>query len=444
MKIDHKMNGEIIGLATPVVVGMISHTVLNIVDTAMVGRLGDTAIASVGLASFFSMVIVLVFGSLNVGTQAITARRLGEKKSEEFSMIFYNAGFLALVISITVSIIGYLLSPWIFALLSDNPEIIEKGTPYLAIRFLGLFSMIIIFTIKGFVFGLARTRIDMIVSVIINVLNIVLNYFLIFGHWIFPRMEVRGAAIASVASTMLGLIVYILFINFGILKHLPAGHRLKKLSKSLMGRIIKISLPRAIQCVSILGFIIFLSLIGRLGVEELAISNVIFKAFNISFMIGIAVGTASATLVGRSLGEGDEPRAVKYGWHSVGMGSLLMGIIGALFMFFPREIMGIFTSSPGTIEKGVLPFRLLGAFQLIDGIGIIFSRTLQGIGSTLYVMVSEMVCIWCILIPATYVAIEVLDGGLVLSWSGLFLYIICYSSAMIWKFREGGWKLVRI
>jgi putative MATE family efflux protein len=304
--------------------------------------------------------------------------------------------------------------------------------------------MIIIFTIKGFVFGMARTRIDMIVSVIINVLNIVLNYFLIFGHWIFPRMEVRGAAIASVASTMLGLIVYILFINFGILKRLPAGHRLRRLSKSLMGRIIKISLPRAIQCVSILGFIIFLSLIGRLGVEELAISNVIFKAFNISFMIGIAVGTASATLVGRSLGEGDESRAVKYGWHSVGMGSLLMGIIGILFMFFPREIMGIFTSAHETIEKGVLPFRLLGAFQLIDGIGIIFSRTLQGIGSTLYVMVSEMICIWCILIPATYVAIEVLDGGLVLSWSGLFLYIICYSSAMTWKFREGGWKLVRV
>jgi Na+-driven multidrug efflux pump len=211
-----------------------------------------------------------------------------------------------------------------------------------------------------------------------------------------------------------------------------------------MALIIRISAPRALQSVSMVGFVVFLSLVGRIGLQELAISNIIYKAFNFSFMIGLGVGTASATLVGRSLGEGNGPLAVRYGWHSVGIGSILMGVIGMAFMFFPREIMGIFSDQAGTIEKGVFPFRLLGAFKLLDGVGIILSRTLQGVGSTVYVMVSEMICIWGLLIPYTYLAVEFLDGDIVTAWWGLFIYIIAFTAAMAWKFHEGGWKHVRI
>lgn len=444
MMFDTKMSREIVRLASPVIVGMISHTLLNIVDTAMVGRLGDIALGSVGLGSFFILVVVLIFGALGIGTQAITARRLGERRVEEFSRIVYNAFVLALVIGVVVSFAGYRASPWIFSRLSDNPEIVREGTPYLSIRFLGLFSMVVIFTLRGYVYGLARVRLDMIVSVFVNVLNIILNYFLIFGHWFFPRLGVRGAAIASVISMVLGMAVFVLLIHLRILKSLPLQSYATGLSRKLMGQIVKISVPRAVQSFSIIGFIVFLSFIGRIGVKELAISNIIFKAFNLSFMVGLAIGAASATLVGRSLGEGNDNLAVRYGWYSVGLGSLLMGVIGALFMFFPREIMSIFTPFPDTIEKGVLPFRLLGAFQLIDGAGIVLSRTLQGAGSTMYVMLSEMIAVWCVLIPYSYIAVVVFDGNIVMAWWGLFLYIVFFAAAMIWKFYEGGWKRVKI
>jgi MATE family multidrug resistance protein len=444
MTVERTMIREILRLAYPVIVGMVSHTVLNLVDTAMVGRLGDVALGSVGLGSYLILVMVLVFGSLGVGTQAITARRLGEERREEFARIAVNTSFLALVAGVAVSIAGFALSPWIFSLLSDNPEIVREGTPYLGIRFLSLFSMVMVFTLRGFVYGLARTRIDMIVSILINLLNIVMNYFLIFGHWIFPRLEVRGAAIASAISTVIGLVVYIGFVYLRILRHLPAEEGGPRLSRDLMWQITRISAPRALQSLSIIGFLVFLSFIGTLGIGELAISNIIFKAFNLSFMVGMSVGTASATLVGRSLGEGNERLATRYGWHSVGVGALFMGVIGALFMFFPREIMGLFTDSHSTIEKGVLPFRLLGAFQLIDGVGIVLSRTLQGAGSTVYVMISEMIVVWIFFIPFTYAAIHMMNGGIVFAWWGLFLYIVLFAAAMVLKFREGGWRRIRI
>ena len=444
ISINTRMTNEIVRMSVPVMIGMVSQTVLNIVDTAMVGRLGVVHLASVGLASFLTLVMVLIFGSLNIGTQAITARRLGEGRSEEFPKIAYNSTLLALAAGVAISIAGYYLSGSIFSLISKDSEVISIGTQYFSIRSAGLFAMIMIFTLKGFVIGLGRVRIDMIVSVIINLLNVFLNYCFIFGHFSIPRLEVRGAAIASVISTVVGLFIYLLFVHFRILKNMPRIRILKTLSADLMAQIVKISVPRALQSFSVFGFIVFLSFIGHIGINELAISNIIFKAFNLSFMIGMAVGTVSATLVGRSLGGGKEKEAVLYGWYSAATGAVMMGTIGTLFMFFPREIMGFFSNSPQTIEKGVLPFQILGALQFIDGIGIVLSRTLQGAGCTTFVMISETICIWLIMIPGVWIAVELLHGGLLTAWISLFMYILFFASFMAWKFWQGGWKKVRI
>jgi len=444
MNIDHSMNRTIIRLASPVMIGMISHTMIQIVDTAMVGRLGVEQLASVGLGSLFIHVTVLVFGSLNVGTQAITARRLGERRLEEYPRIVLNTLVLALAVGIPVSFIGYILSPRIFSALSTDPAIVRDGIAYLCIRFSGLFCVIAMWALSGFTYGVARVKIDMIVSIAVNACNILLNYLLIFGHAGLPRLEVRGAAIASVMSTALGLLLYIFLIHFRILRRLPAPLPRPRVSKTLIGKIIRISGPRAVQSVTIVGFLVFLSLIGRIGTAALAISNIIMKAFDFSFMIGLSIGAASATLVGRSLGERNAALAARYGWHCVGIGVLSMGIIGASFIFLPREIMGIFTNDRAAIEMGVAPFRLLGAFQCVDAVGIIFSRTLQGIGSTLYVMIAEMICMGGVLVPVAYASIEVFHAGLLVAWCAIYLYTICFAFAMAWKFREGGWKKIEI
>ena len=443
MKTGSDMNREIVRLALPVIAGMISHTTLNIVDMAMVGRLGDVALAAVGLGSFFILVAVLVFGALNIGTQAVTSRRLGEDRPEEYPRIVANSLLLAFVVGLAASAAGYFLTPWIFSLLSSDPGVVNTGIPYLEIRFLGLFTMVMIFTLRGFVFGIARVRIDMTVSIIVNLLNILLNWVLIFGKLGFPRLDVRGAALASVISTIIGLVLYLALVHWRILAgKVRCGAGL--LSSEIMRTIVRISAPRAVQSISIVGFIVFLSFIGKIGVRELAISNIIFKAFNLSFMIGMSVGVASATLVGKSLGEGNQSLASRYGWRSAVIGSVLMGIVGTLFMFFPRQIMGIFSSSPETIELGVTAFRLLGAFQLLDGVGIVLSRTLQGAGSTVYVMICEIICVWVVMIPFSWLAVERYGGSMTVAWMGLYLYMIAFSLMMTWKFREGGWKKVRI
>jgi Na+-driven multidrug efflux pump len=106
--------------------------------------------------------------------------------------------------------------------------------------------------------------------------------------------------------------------------------------------------------------------------------------------------------------------------------------------------MSVFSGSPETIELGVTAFRLLGVFQFVDGVGIVLSRTLQGAGSTIYVMVSEMICVWLVMIPVAWLAVEHFGAGLTVAWTGLYLYMLVFSLLMTWKFREGGWKSIRI
>jgi putative MATE family efflux protein len=444
MNVDRRLSIEIVKLSVPVMIGMLSHTMLQLVDTAMVGRLGIVPLAAVGLGSLFLHVTVLAFGSLGVGTQAITARRHGEKRLEEYPRIALNAFVLALAVGIPVSIAGGFLTPWIFPKLAADPAVAREGIAYMSIRFGGLFCVIAVMALGGFAYGAGRVKIDMIVSVIVNGLHILLNYLLIFGHAGFPRLEVRGAAIASVISTALGMLLYLALVRFRILGGLWGSLPRARISKPLMAQIVRISGPRAVQSVTIAGFIVFLSLIGRIGVGELAISNVIFKAFDLSFMIGLSIGTASATLVGRSLGERDPRLAARYGWHAAAIGSLLMGIIGASFVFFPRAIMGVFTDDLAAIDKGIAVFRLLGTFQFVDAVGIILSRTLQGVGSTLYVMLSEMACMGGILLPVSYASLEIFHGGMLAAWCAVYCYIVSFAGAMAWKFKEGGWRHVEL
>jgi multidrug resistance protein, MATE family len=444
MNIDRRTYAEILRLSGPVMIGMLSHTMLQLVDTAMVGRLGIAPLAAVGLGSLFLHVTVLAFGSLGVGTQAITARRLGEKRFEEYPRIALNALALALAVGIPVSIAGGALAPWIFPKLAADPAVAREGIAYLSIRFSGLFCVIATMTLGGFAYGAGRVKIDMAVSVAVNCLHILLNYLLIFGHAGFPRLEVRGAAIASVISTALGMLLYVVLVRFRILGGLAASRPRARLSKPLMAQIVRISGPRAVQSVTIAGFLVFLSLIGRIGVGELAISNVIFKAFDLSFMIGLSIGTASATLAGRSLGERNPRLAARYGWHAAAIGSLCMGVVGASFVLFPRAIMGVFTNDLAAIEKGIVVFRLLGAFQCVDAVGIILSRTLQGVGGTLYVMLAEIACMGGVLLPISYASAEIFHGGILAAWCAVYLYIVCFAGAMAWKFREGGWRRIEL
>ncbi|MFH0883111.1 MAG: MATE family efflux transporter, partial [bacterium] len=292
---DRTLSRRVWRLAGPVVVGMVSQTLMNIVDTAMVGRLGSSALAATGLGGVLSWMIMGALGSVHVGTQAVSARRYGEGRPWEAGRALDNALMLSLIIG---TIGSFLLAPLVSSLLplfTNDPAVIADGKGYVYLRILGVLPFMIIMAHRGFFNGIGETHQFMVISILMNVINVGLNWVLIFGHFGLPALGPRGAALGSTLGTVIGMII---FAGVG-LKHQRRTeyryYRIANLSKNMARRILNLTIPSGSRSLLVmLGFATFSGIVARLGTVEMATTNVILNIVSLSYMPGFGFGIAAA------------------------------------------------------------------------------------------------------------------------------------------------------
>jgi Na+-driven multidrug efflux pump len=183
---------------------------------------------------------------------------------------------------------------------------------------------------------------------------------------------------------------------------------------------------------------------GRIGREELALSNILFQILSLTFLLGVGLGVAAVTLMGRSIGEGRIERVEEIGWVAFKMGALIMSGIGLLFILFPGEVIGIFTSEDQLLQNGKPVILLLGIVQVFWAMGITLSHTLLGIGDAKGVMKIEVIIHWLIFLPLSYMLAFSLGYGLIGLWAGFSVYIVLLGLAMGWRFNKGLWKEIKV
>ena len=197
----------ILTLSLPIVAGMVSQNILNLVDTAMVGRVGPAALAAVGIASFTNFMAIAIILGLGTGVQAIASRRKGEGKEHE-TAIPLNGGLFLAFISVPLTVIFYYATPFGFPLLVSDPEVVEQGVPYLQARFLGTVAIAMNYSFRGFWNGINMSLVYMRTLIVMHVVNIFLNWVLIFGNLGAPALGAEGAGIATTISIFVGTILY--------------------------------------------------------------------------------------------------------------------------------------------------------------------------------------------------------------------------------------------
>lgn len=432
-------------LAYPVMLGMMSQVILNITDTAMVGRLGAPALAATGLGSMVFLVVALAFESLGTGTQILTSRRWGEGQPGAGSRVLLNSLVLTLPLGLLLSSLGVFEAVPFISLLVQDHQVQTLTVSYVRLRFLGLFFFLMITSFRGYFDGVGKTRIRMEYMILVVSLNIILNYLLIFGKWGFPRLEVAGAALASTLSVMVGA-AYILIcaLRDNVLREHPFFRR-GNFHLPVIKGIVHFSLPKGFRMFfTFSSFLVFLKIIGMIGVKELAVSNILLAILSFSFMPGLGIGIAGATLIGQSLGAKRFPAARRYGWGAARFGAIFMGISGIFFIIFARPILSVFTPDAGVIRAGVWPLVILGAVQIFDGAGTVLSQCLEGAGATHWVLKVEIVIHWLFLLPLTYLLTIVLDWGLVGAWGSIGLMMVVYALVMIRKFRGDSWMRIPV
>jgi MATE family multidrug resistance protein len=443
---DHKKGSyeEVWHLAHPAVLTMVSQTLMSFTDAVMVGRLGAVQLAGAGLAGTLSWGLFSFFNGLVNGVNTFVAQDHGAGRYSHIGKMTWQGIYLTVISGIALAAMS-LYSEGFFRLLGPGPDVQVIGSSYLRIRLLGGLFMISWMCFASFLRGLGDTRTPLKITVAANALNIFLNYCLIFGKLGFPRLETDGAAIATVAATTMGTVLFLAVFLSRRNAERYGTRSARRLDPAALWRLMRISVPMGVQwALDMFSFIVFAALIGRISTMGLAATEAALRLMSLSFMPVFGVSIASTTLVGQYIGSREVRFAVRSGKSAMRMGLIYTALIAFVFLVFPDKLVSMINSDPEVVRLGTQVLRMAAVFQIFDGVGIIASGCLRGAGDTIWTMTVMISYAWLIFVPCAYLGGFVLKGGVVGAWAGATVYIISLGVTFYLRWRGGKWQRIKI
>ncbi len=439
---DRHRRRQLFAIALPVIGGMTSQNILNLVDIGMVGRLGDTALAATGLGSFANWLSMAFILGLSTGVQAIAARRLGEGTRGELALPLNGGLLLALLLGTPLAAALILLAPEIMALLNPDPDVVAEAGPYLQVRLLALVAVGMNFSFRGYWSAVHMTRLYLITLLIMHAVNVVLNWVFIFGNLGAQALGVYGAGLATTLSIYLGLMIYVYFglkyaRSEGFLGSLP--------SLAMLKAQLKVSLPASLQQFFFAaGMLTLLIIIGRIGTQELAAVNVLMTLGLVIILPAIGFGLATATLVGNALGRKDPDDAKLWGWNAAVFTGLVGLGLGLAVMLFGRPLLEVFLTDPATVDLAFPALMISAAIIGIDAAGMVLLNALLGAGDTGRVMRISIIAQWGLFLPLAALVGPVLGGGLLAVWLLQAVYRCGQAAWFARVWQQGQWQRISL
>lgn len=448
---------RVLRLGTWVMLAVLTQFFVNAADNYMVGRLdGPVATASQAALALGTPLFWAVggfFSAVNFGAQALTGRRYAESAYERVGQVLFNALVISIIAGVVGAALGYLAAaPSINYLAEASAEQKTLGTSYAQIRMYGVPGMVITFGYKAFFDGIGRTYVHLWAALTMNLINIGLNYLLIYGSPALgiPQLELDGAGIASVLSTYVGLAIMIGVSFLRRYLHTYRFYRLRHFDPKIAGRIVRLMLPAgSATLVLMVGFLLVFRVVGLIdaqvgGNTNTAATNAIVYTMALCFMPLIAFGTATATAVSQSLGAGKTNLAARYGWESVRLGVFAMVVVATFFMLFPESLITFWApNDPAVPKAGAAALRIMATSLPMMVLGLILSNSLYGAGANTFVMVVQAILL-CFLVPASWLFGPVLGFGMEGVWWSLAMFVNCFGVAMGLKFLGRGWQRIRL
>ncbi len=440
--VSRERSSQIYQIALPIIGGMMSQNILNLVDAAMVGQLGSTALAAVGLGSFLNFVAASAFMGMSAGVQAMVSRRIGEGRTEIAANPLNGALITIFVAAIPLSILLIYISAPVFSFFNHDPEVIRQGVDYLDARLLGIMAVGMNFSFRGYLSAINMTKFYFKTIVIMHCINIVLNYLLIFGKWGFPEMGAAGAGLGTSISMLGGTFLYFYLTmkhtrHFGFGLHLP--------HKETLIQVIKISLPSSAQQLFFaMGFTTLFWIVGQIGTAELAAANVLTTLTLVAILPSIAFGMSSATLVGKALGRNDVNDAYHWAWDTAKIASIAVSLISLPMFFIPELLLRIFLHEQSVIDIAIVPLQLVAIMIIIDAVNLVLMSSLQGAGATKETMLVSILCQWLIFLPLAWFIGPHLGMGLTAIWltQGGYRLFQSFWYAKLWYKRQ--WATIKL
>lgn len=449
---------NIMKLAWPAMMRLVFQTLTGIVTLIIIGRLGKESIAAVGMANRVIFLVIGTFSSLTVGTTAIVAHYIGAGDQEGAKKTLCQSLILSLPIGVVLMFAGMLWSDDAIALLmftKPDAVVIKLGGLYLQYVIYSMLLGLPMMMINAALQGAGDMKTPMYLLIGVNSVNLIWGIILVYGLGPFPRLELKGAAIASALSNVIGGIATLLWIrrkNAAISIHRLTKSRRESYhddaiknnwfrpSWDAIKQILDISIPASgEQLVQQSGLIIYTMLIVGLGTVVIAANQITMNIQSLSMMVGFGFSLAATTLVGQSLGAKKPDLASKYGKECTFIGTVLMGIMGVVIFAFSSPLARLYTTEADVSRLATICVRINAFAQIPFSIVMVLSGALRGAGDTRYVMYITIVGQWCIRLLLAYILGFVLGYGLPGVWIAMLIDVIV-RSVLVWlRYKRGRW-----
>lgn len=427
-------------VTAPILLSLLAQNIINLTDTIFLGHVGETELAAAAIASILYIVVYMLGFGFSLGAQVIIARRNGEGSYGAIGGTFYNG--LGFVIAMAVA--AYLLfNTLVYPLLSysiDSKPIYSAVKSYMDIRMWGVLFAFANTMFRAFFVGITNTKILTITALITAVVNVVLDYVLVFGIGIFPKMGIEGAALASFITEIVLTLSFILYIVLKVDRSKFNLNRLPSFCIKEIKRLFAISSWTMLhQFISIFTWFGFFMAVENLGERALAISNIIRSLSIFTFIPASAFSSAVNSLVSNEIGKNridDIPALIK----RTSLMSLMFVLPFSLFMFlFPSTVISMFTDNLEIIVQTIAPLRVFLGASLLMAVALVLFNAVVGMGDTKRSFIIE---IYCILIYSIYVGYVVVyeQAPIVLCWSSEYIYCTALGLFSLAYIKRGSWK----
>ncbi len=424
-------NKEIWSIALPIMLGNMAQTIINFTDTAFLGHLGVIALGASMLAGLFYFVFTTIATGFAIGIQIIIARRFGEGNYGRIGIIFEHGSLFVLILGSILFSILYFFSDQLLYLLIDSQNIYDASIEYIKYRRYGIIFVCFNFLYRALYIGISNTKVITYSTIIMAVVNILLDYCLIFGNFGFPEMGIGGAALASFCAEVSAFVFFTVYSYITLTKKDYGMFKIHKLESELMGRILRIATPTMIQKLfSFSVWFIFFILIEKMGETATGISSIVRSVYMILITPCFAFATTTNTVVSRIIGEGHSDQVFNTILKILKNCLLCTIPIMVLVAIFPMQIVRIYTDDINLAQLVIPSIYVICAGTIFQGIGNAYFEAVSGTGNTtaaLYleavILVIYIAFIWVMTHLTTHVhwvwTAEILYGTLL----GIFCYI---------------------
>ncbi len=435
---------NILFIALPIIISGVAQNVINVTDTMFLGKLSNIALGAGGNAGVFYFILVVSGMGFTTGAQIIIGRRNGEENYSQIGRIVDHCIYFMLPFGIFLLAFMQFLAPDLLAIITKSEAILDASIEYLNYRAFGILFAFINFTFIAFFVGTTKTRVLIYTTIILMLVNVFLDYALIFGNFGFPAMGIEGAALASVFAEIAALIFFIIhtYVKVDLKKYQLFGF--KNFDKAVFKRVLKVGSPIMLQnFLSLSSWFIFFMIIEKIGEKDLAISHIIRSIYMVLMIPLFGFSSATNTLVSNLIGQGNSNQVLTLIKKVVILSLLSTAAMFVVVQIFPLEILGFYTNDIDLIESSLNTFTVISFTMFSFAIAFILFNGVSGTGNTKISLLIEFITISIYLVITYYIAIP-LKMSLPYVWCSEFIYFGLLGSLSFIYLKWGNWSKVQI